>query len=226
MKSKYLKIAAYISYSLSFLIFGVYIYQEISTSFMVPTLFKLLYTIGSGIYCFFGSIILSKVYKKQKSKIKKLTLIFLFIEYIILLLILTLFDPSFGRGLSNIFNSSNQSAIKYLKEHTNFIPFKTIIEYIKLQNVKFILINIFGNIIAFMPLGLFLPLIFGKINTVLKFVVYVTSFILFIEIIQIILLTGSFDIDDLILNLSGALIIYGLFGFYKNKEVLWKDTKK
>ena len=211
MKQKYLKIVACVLFSLSVLIFGYYIYQELSTYFMVPTIFKLLYTFGSSIYAFFGSLILGKVYKSKKNKINYFLLIFLFIEYMFLLIVLTLFAPAYGRGTSNIFNLPKADILNYIKEYSNLIPFKTIINYIRYDNLKFILINIFGNLIAFMPLGLFLPLIFKKINSLLKFTISVTLIIIFIEIMQMVLLTGSMDIDDLILNLSGALMVYLLY---------------
>lgn len=208
MKSKYLKIVAYILYSLSFLIFGYYVYQEFSSSFMVPTLFKLIYTLGSCIYLFFGSLILSKAYKSKKSKIKKISTIILFIEYIFLLLILTLLAPSYGRDINNIFNSSKSYIKEYINVHSNLIPFKTIINFIIYGNLRSIIVNIFGNLIAFMPLGLFIPLIFKKIDNISKFIVFTVIFVIIIEILQLILLTGSLDIDDLILNVSGAVIIY------------------
>lgn len=214
MKSKYLKLIAYICYFLSFVIFGYYIYQELISYFSVPTIFKLIYIFGSSIYIFFGSLILSKFYKTKKIKIKRVTLISLFIEYLTLLLILTLFDPSFGRGFSNVFNSSKE----YIFEHINLIPFKTIIGYIKYNNIKFIIINIIGNLVAFMPMGLFMPLIFNKINNVFKFVLSVGLFVIIIEVLQLILLTGSLDIDDLILNVSGALIVYYLFRYFKDRR--------
>ncbi len=209
MKIKLLKILPYFLYLISFVILGYYISLEIGSSFKVPTIFKLLCIVGSSIYIFFDSFILSKTHKNKTKKIKIISVWIIFVEYIILLIILILLDPSYGRGISSIFSKKSDILI-YLNENSNFIPFKTIIDYIKTQNISFIIINVFGNIFAFMPFGIFLPLIFKKINF-FKFIILMLTIVFIIEIMQVILLTGSIDIDDLILNVGGSLIIYKLY---------------
>jgi hypothetical protein len=55
-----------------------------------------------------------------------------------------------------------------------------------------------------------LPILFKKQNKFRNFVLTITGIILLIEFLQLITSSGRFDIDDLILNLSGALIMYGI----------------
>ena len=59
-----------------------------------------------------------------------------------------------------------------------------------------------------MPCGIFIPLMFKGINKYYKFLILMIFIILLIEVLQFLTMSGSFDIDDLILNLLGASIIY------------------
>ena len=67
---------------------------------------------------------------------------------------------------------------------------------------------LFGNLFALMPYGMFIPLMFNKINKYYKFLIMMIILVIVIELLQFITLSGSCDIDDLILNVMGASIIY------------------
>ncbi len=71
--------------------------------------------------------------------------------------------------------------------------------------------NIGGNIIGFVPLGILLPLLFGAFRNffLLTGAVFFTS--LSFETLQLVLGTGVFDVDDLILNTAGGIAGYLLF---------------
>ena len=75
-------------------------------------------------------------------------------------------------------------------------------------------LNIFGNIIAFIPFGIYLPYTseskLGFISTVL----YTFSLSLTIELVQLITKVGSCDVDDIILNALGGGIGYILWYIY------------
>lgn len=94
----------------------------------------------------------------------------------------------------------------------NYVPLKTILIYLSGEPSWNIAIrNIGGNIIPFIPLGLFIPLIHKRLS---KFgYVFVIAFILslMLEAMQILFQVGVFDIDDLILNVLGAIIGYTVF---------------
>lgn len=107
----------------------------------------------------------------------------------------------------------------------NLIPFNTIIEYIsgKTTNLKdFAFSNLVGNIIVFIPLGVYLPLLKKdksfKINFIIIFIVS-----LFVEIIQGVFGIGATDIDDIILKCLGGG--FGILG-YKFLTLLISDKKK
>lgn len=75
-------------------------------------------------------------------------------------------------------------------------------------------LNIFGNIIAFIPFGINLPYTseskLGFISTFL----YTFSLSLTIELVQLITKVGSCDVDDIILNALGGVIGYILWYIY------------
>lgn len=71
--------------------------------------------------------------------------------------------------------------------------------------------NILGNIILFVPMGIFLRILFNKSSGDQKTLIVSSLISLAIEILQ--LLAGRcFDVDDIILNIFGSLLGYMLIG--------------
>lgn len=140
-------------------------------------------------------------------------LYFLFGFYVLSLVDFTLIDDGFGRNILN-FLSCNKGAFKeYINESTNLVPFATVKLFIngyfndKLSFVDTV-INLFGNFVAFMPLPLFVCIFFKKFKSGLKIFITVLISVIAIELLQFLFLTGSSDIDDVILNTSGAMLFY------------------
>jgi glycopeptide antibiotics resistance protein len=99
---------------------------------------------------------------------------------------------------------------------SNLIPFKTILFYLKGHNgVLIASINIFGNIIALVPLGFLVPFVFQKMNWT-KIILLASITGLTIELTQLVLHIGIFDIDDVILNGIGVMIGFWIFNRYSN----------
>ena len=97
----------------------------------------------------------------------------------------------------------------------NFIPFREIFRYKNIHDPMFIW-NVQGNIILFMPFGFIIADVInlksGKHNILLTMLVsFITS--VSIEVIQM-FIGRSFDIDDIILNLLGAIIGHLIFRFF------------
>ena len=84
--------------------------------------------------------------------------------------------------------------------------------------VRAALINLLGNVVMFVPLGLFLPLIFTKLRKLWRTLFTVTLLIAVVEIAQLFTLLGSCDVDDLILNLLGAALGYGIYNRIKKPD--------
>ena len=98
----------------------------------------------------------------------------------------------------------------------NLTPFSTIKMYIKdfdsIMESKPIL-NLLGNFICLMPLSFFLKYIFKKQNNTFIFLITLLLCSFGIETMQYLTKTGSFDIDDIMLNTSGAILMYLILKF-------------
>mgnify|MGYP002623863080 CR=1 FL=1 len=113
-----------------------------------------------------------------------------------------------------------------VRNNVQIVPFRTIIEYIGVMqdfsvfNTGFV--NLAGNIAMFVPLGVFLPLLFPKLRKFRPFILTFALIIVCVELIQAFTLLGSADIDDLILNAAGGCVGFAVFKIFiriKHKEV-------
>ena len=92
----------------------------------------------------------------------------------------------------------------------NLVPFRTIRQMVFLmehnrQYARFAFVNLFGNILMFVPLGL-LPMIWKKQRKFVWYVLTVGVFIFLVEWLQYRTALGSADIDDWLCNMLGAVI--------------------
>lgn len=161
----------------------------------------------SSLFLYIGGVLLSKYLDNNKPM--KINLYIFFGLYLILLITLTLFDSLWLR------NGFNFSVFDNIQDRINLVPFKTIMTFVKefdsMYSTSQIMLNLFGNVCAFMPMALFLLLLFKRQNKAFQFVITLILMILGIEFLQLITGSGRFDIDDLILNLFGAVLVYLLF---------------
>lgn len=138
--------------------------------------------------------------KTNEKKIYKNNIIIYIILYFICLFSLTMLVERFGRPLTKIGNFQ-----EYLRD-INIIPFKTIIKYLTTKiYLKVVIYNIIGNFIALMPLSFLLMLKNDENMKLSKQFVKISITVFVIEILQLLFSCGKFDIDDFILNVSGAL---------------------
>jgi glycopeptide antibiotics resistance protein len=90
----------------------------------------------------------------------------------------------------------------------NLIPFTTISEYVTSAidgNIRGHAIrNLAGNLFLLFPLGFYLPFFARKINKLWLYSIVIAAGIITVEAVQILTMTGSFDVDDFILNFIGA----------------------
>ncbi len=114
-----------------------------------------------------------------------------FVMYLVLLFKLTLFArvPGAERSL-------------------NLIPFASIAEYLFTDSAamqRFALGNVLGNVVAFIPLGAYLPFVRRR-PQIWSNLVIVAGTSIAVEILQGIFGLGASDIDDVILNTLGGLV--------------------
>lgn len=205
------KAISIIFYILAAIFLLIYAWAEIMPNLMLSEMGRLFLLVGSCLFLYVGGLIKSKI--ENNNKAMKFNLWIFFILYLVLLITLTLFDPMWGRNGFNAFNWTQEGFDIYLNNSLNIVPFKTIIEYIQkiftsLLNTSTIFLNLFGNIACLMPLALFIPILFKKVDNTKKFLISILCITLGIELIQFVTFTGSCDIDDVILNTLGALIMY------------------
>lgn len=115
---------------------------------------------------------------------------------------------------------------EYLKAMHNFIPFRSV--YVLLTTpvcsgriiIRFI-VNFLGNIILFIPWGILLPTYFKKAKSFKCFVVLTIIILFAVETIQILTMLGSFDIEDVLLNMTGACV-----GFTEYRRYFSTNAKR
>lgn len=141
-------------------------------------------------------------------------MLFFFLLYLYLLVNLTLLDRSLGRGTHTANVTSRQKRSYYLERFVNFIPFQSIWEvYIQgflhgYVNSYYMLLNLLGNLSALTPFAFFLPYFF---KTQRKWYVFLPTMLVtvsLIEALQFLFMVGSCDVDDLILNVGGAFLMF------------------
>ena len=102
-----------------------------------------------------------------------------------------------------------------LRDRVNLIPFYTITAQINLGTGSYgrrtALRNLAANLLLFVPMGFFLPMVFRKLRRFGSCIRLWLGMILSIEIIQLLTLQGSFDVDDVILNTLGFIAGYIVF---------------
>ncbi len=218
MKKGLLIVSSIIFYLLGLTTLIFYMYLELAPRVNMDEIDRIILLFLLALFCYLGTILLSKFLKNNKPM--KIYLYGIFIIYIITLIQLTLFDSDYGRSGLNIFGLNKENLEVYL-ENNNLVPFKTITLYISRQD-RVAIVNLLGNLVAFAPMGIFLPLLFKKQNKLKNFILTNIAIILTIESLQFLSLSGSFDIDDLILNLLGALLIYRLYKIRKINQLVNK----
>lgn len=162
----------------------------------------------------------------DNDKLKRINITIWFILYLFVLLSLTLLNDYFYRG--NKLLIFNQKYLNYyLEYYVNLKPFKMINSLISAYNngylsLKYLLINIGGNLILFTPFAFFLPRLFNKQKKFFIFFITISIIIIIIELLQLITFSGTCDIDDYILNITGSIISFCIF----NNKYVYKILDK
>ena len=161
------------------------------------------------------------VIKNKKTNIVREVILFIFFVYFLFLLLLTIFK-------GGCIEFRNQFNSYMYREHgllgiINIVPIKENINTFMHSEtgMRNSLRNIIGNILVFMPLGFFIPLLFDKFNNFKKVLKVGCLSSLAIELCQLFVGGNVCDIDDVIYNTLGALA-----GFicYKTFETIIKKV--
>ena len=104
----------------------------------------------------------------------------------------------------------------------NFVPFKTILPYV-LGEYGFMIgaLNIIGNIAFLVPIGFLLPFVFARIDWKKSLALAILSGMM-IELTQVVLHLGIFDIDDVILNELGVMVGFWMYLLFQKTIQQWR----
>lgn len=112
-----------------------------------------------------------------------------------------------------------------LRQNVNLQPLLTIRNYLYViihrsndAVLVHCIINLLGNVLLFIPTGLWLPKLCPKQRNFFRFFFTCLGVILLVETVQLFTLRGSFDVDDIILNLFGMMLGFILYHLTRQKK--------
>lgn len=141
---------------------------------------------------------------KNAKKVIRILSWCIFVVYLVALVYFLFFSEQLGRVPSDEYKYS-------------LVPFKEISRYIRYWRAIgsfYVLLNLLGNVVCFVPFGFVLPVISSSQRKFWKILLlsFLTS--LLVELIQLVSKVGSCDVDDMLLNTLGGIIGYALFCFF------------
>ncbi len=122
--------------------------------------------------------------------------------YLACLIYFMFFSESYGRTLAQ------------QEYHYNLVPLKEICRFLKYRHtlgMAAVLINVVGNVAVFIPFGGAVPALYPKVRSFVQMAILSFSTSLVLEVLQLLLKVGCFDVDDLLLNTIGGCIGYLVF---------------
>ena len=121
----------------------------------------------------------------------------LFLAYLTLLFYLLFFAETYGR---------TEAGEDYRYNLTLFKEIKRFWQNWETVGIESVIVNLAGNILAFVPFGFFMPMICKRGKKVFCCTMMSALFSLAVETVQLFTKVGAFDVDDILLNCAGALI--------------------
>lgn len=134
--------------------------------------------------------------------------------YLYLVVNFTLLDAALGRWSASVYAKTGDRRSYYMEHFVNLRPLYSIWNvYIRgfingYVHAYYVVLNLLGNLGVFMPLAFFLPFFFRAQRRRCVFIGTMLLSVVAVESLQLLLMVGSCDVDDLILNAGGAMIAY------------------
>lgn len=145
--------------------------------------------------------------KNKKSVYISRILFFIYLMVLIRLIIFKYPIPVL-RGIMDEWELSNAKAGVAT---ANLTPFRTIRMYIEYYHRLNGFDNLFGNILAFMPMGVMIPSSFPSADRWWEILLHSFWLSLCLELFQLVSHFGAFDVDDIILNTLGGMLGFLVF---------------
>ncbi|ANJ10807.1 VanZ family protein [Streptomyces parvulus] len=121
----------------------------------------------------------------------------------------------------------NPSPASEALTHTNLRPGDSLRAYLDQPALRDAVKQVGGNILLGVPFGVLVPVVAPRTRGLLKVLLLTAVVMLLVEFAQGALVTGrAFDVDDVILNTSGALLGYLLLGRRMSRAVHARKVRK
>lgn len=112
-----------------------------------------------------------------------------------------------------------------LAQNFNPMPLETVVRFVDFLIGDYsdalkqhAVINLVGNVVMFVPLGFFISLLWKRFHPLWRCLLWGSGIIVLVELTQLFALVGSCDFDDLLLNVVGIGIGYGLNAWIKGPD--------
>lgn len=128
--------------------------------------------------------------------------VILFILYLCVLTYFLFFSEKYGRTMTDR---------EYRYNLVPFLEIKRFWNHRDLLGPVAVFTNLAGNVLAFIPFGVILPVISRRCRSVFRIMLFSFEFSFLVECIQLVTKVGTFDVDDLMLNTLGGVIGYLIF---------------
>ena len=131
----------------------------------------------------------------------------LFLLYLAALVYFLFFAESLGRDAGSEY-------------HYNLVLFREIRRFWMYRDKlgwNAFLLNTAGNVAAFLPFGFFLPFVLGRRHVFPEVLLLGILFSASVETLQLITRLGSFDVDDILLNVIGAVLGHLIFRIFNRR---------
>lgn len=147
-------------------------------------------------------------YMISNKNLKNKIILFVFCVYILCIILLTILPPRHFQP--DNFRIDWSSIKSIINSSVNLIPFATISRYLRIISWNVAINNLIGNVLLFLPFGILLPSIWEKMRKWSIIAITTLLISVTIEVMQLFLGRRT-DIDDVILNVSGAMLGYIMY---------------
>lgn len=138
-----------------------------------------------------------------------------FILYLLVLFYLLFFSETYGRTMDNGYRYN----MELFKEISRFWNKRETL------GMPIVILNLAGNVLAFMPFGFFVPILWRFGRNVFVCVLLTCLFSWIVETIQLFAKVGAFDVDDIFLNTIGGLLGFLVYRFWWRPLVQKKNRR-
>jgi glycopeptide antibiotics resistance protein len=135
------------------------------------------------------------------SKRRKTGYLIVFALYLILLFYLLFFSEKMGRTVVTEQYRYNLTLFREIRRFYN----------LRYSEPKMFLLNIFGNVAAFVPFGYLVPKLKQRSTSFFFTALFSFELSLCVELLQLVFKLGCFDVDDLLLNTLGGMLGYLIY---------------